>query len=124
MGSDGSVMRRAPVDLLLLVLQNDAACADPDFAATPKKLAALKKSCMGDATPLAPQKRLREIKTTRRKTLDPRKRPWQTKTTRTKIGTSASHRAYQTARLAWRTKLSSRKPFCKLFRLKKIHFCE
>merc|ERR1712137_606528 len=107
-----------PVDLLLLVLQNEAACADPGFAATQKKLAALKKSCMGDATPLGPQKRLQRIKTTRMNSLASRKRPRQVKTIRAKIGTSASHCAYPTT--TWRTKLALRKPFCKLYRLKKF----
>lgn len=58
---DGSSMRRAPVDLLLLALQNTAAAAEPGLAATSAKLAALRAACTGDATPLGPRKRPREV---------------------------------------------------------------
>merc|ERR1712125_196936 len=53
---DGSTARRAPVDLLLIALQNTAASADPALKATDQKFAALRDACIGDATPLGPRK--------------------------------------------------------------------
>ncbi|CAL1144609.1 unnamed protein product, partial [Cladocopium goreaui] len=49
---DGPEKRRAPVELLLLVLQNDA--AEP---VSPEQLERLRQSCSGEAKPLGPRKR-------------------------------------------------------------------
>lgn len=54
---DGAEKRRAPVELLLLVLQNAAATADAHFAATAEKLEVLRRSCTGEAKPLGPRKK-------------------------------------------------------------------
>eukprot|EP00927_Polykrikos_kofoidii_P072041 TRINITY_DN68211_c0_g1_i1.p1 TRINITY_DN68211_c0_g1~~TRINITY_DN68211_c0_g1_i1.p1 ORF type:complete len:796 (-),score=131.25 TRINITY_DN68211_c0_g1_i1:29-2239(-) len=53
---EGSKARRAPVELLVLVLQNDAATRDKRLAATKEKLASLKHSCTGEAAALGPRK--------------------------------------------------------------------
>lgn len=56
---DGGSVRRAPVELLVVVLQTHAASLDERFAVTDAKLEALRFSCTGDAVPLGPRKKVR-----------------------------------------------------------------
>eukprot|EP00929_Paragymnodinium_shiwhaense_P007139 TRINITY_DN111087_c0_g1_i1.p1 TRINITY_DN111087_c0_g1~~TRINITY_DN111087_c0_g1_i1.p1 ORF type:complete len:759 (-),score=227.26 TRINITY_DN111087_c0_g1_i1:34-2310(-) len=55
--SDGSKARRAPVDLLILIMQNKAATQHAKFKVSEEKLEALRQSCTGDAAPLGPRKK-------------------------------------------------------------------
>lgn len=54
---DGTTVRRAAVELLVLALQNDAAASHAEFSATAEKLELLRQSCTGDAVPLGPRKK-------------------------------------------------------------------
>mmetsp|Transcript_50274 Transcript_50274/g.106838 ORF Transcript_50274/g.106838 Transcript_50274/m.106838 type:complete len:637 (-) Transcript_50274:121-2031(-) len=53
---DGSTARRAPVELLILILQNQAATKDKLMCVTDEKMAKLRASCIGDAKALGPRK--------------------------------------------------------------------
>ncbi|CAE7894756.1 unnamed protein product [Symbiodinium sp. KB8] len=56
---DGLQSRRAPVELLIVVLQNDAAASDEKMMISREKLERLRQSCTGEAKPLGPRKRPR-----------------------------------------------------------------
>merc|ERR1719410_2885725 len=54
---DGASARRTSSELLVVVLQNSAAAEDSVFAATSAKMAALHRSCVGEAQLLGPRKK-------------------------------------------------------------------